>query len=56
MRLYILGLILVLLLPGTSGEVTEKKEEEIFEFPLSCREVIYETATDPLSCAKVRSK
>ena len=56
MRLYILGLILVFLLPGTSGEVTEKKEEEIFEFPLSCREVIYETATDPLSCAKVRSK
>ena len=53
MRLYILGLILVFLLPGTSGEVTEKKEEEIFEFPLSCREVIYETATDPLSCAKV---
>ena len=53
MRPYILGLILVLLLPGTSGEVTKKKEEEIFEFPLSCREVIYETATDPLSCAKV---
>ena len=57
MRLLSLRLTLVLLLPVVSGEGGDKSGDDSVELtlPLSCREVIYKEARDPVSCAMVSS-
>ena len=47
---------MLLLLPVVSGEGEDKSAKDPLELvlPLSCREVIFQAATDPISCAMVR--
>ena len=56
MRLLSLILTLVLLLAVVSGEGEDKSDDASVELtlPLSCREVIFKEARDPVSCAMVR--
>ena len=55
MRPLISRTILVLLLHVVSGEGENKSDRDTLELvlPLSCREVILQSATDPISCAMV---
>ena len=55
MRPLISRTILVLLLHVVSGEGENKSDRDTLELvlPLSCREVIFQSATDPISCAMV---
>ena len=50
-------LSLILTLTLVSGEGDDKSGDDSVELtlPLSCREVIYKEARDPVSCAMVRS-
>ena len=49
---------MLLLLPVVSGEGEDKSAKDPLELvlPLSCREVIFQSATDPISCAMVSCK
>ena len=58
MRLLISRTILLLLLPVVFGEGEDKSDRDTLELvlPLSCREVIFQPAKDPISCAMVRCR
>ena len=57
-RLLISRTILLLILPVVFGEGEDKSDRDTLELvlPLSCREVIFQSATDPISCAMVRCR
>ena len=59
MRLLSSSLTVLVLLPLVAGEREDKSEEErakLLAIPLSCREVIFKSATDPVTCSKVSFK
>ena len=56
MRLFSSSLSVLFLLPLVSGQGEDKSEEEsakLLAIPISCREVIFKLATDPVTCSKV---
>ena len=53
MRLLISRTILLLLLHVVSGEDKSDRDTLELVLPLSCREVIFQSATDPISCTMV---